>query len=128
MKEKNSWALDLFFLPLLLTNKNRKNIEIVAVGSVLPSFREFGKMALTFILVTVTWVVFRADSITIGVDYIINMFSFNELDAITFYFLHPGRLLFPLFIWFVLFGKISPWRSCPESFFKHFSQCIYIYL
>jgi hypothetical protein len=59
-------------------------------------------MALTFILVTVTWVVFRADSITIGVDYIINMFSFNELDAITFYFLHPGRLLFPLFILIVV--------------------------
>jgi D-alanyl-lipoteichoic acid acyltransferase DltB (MBOAT superfamily) len=92
----------LLFLPLLLASKNRKNIEVVAVGSVLPSFREFGKMALTFILVTVAWVVFRADSITIGVDYIIKMFSFNELESITFYFLHPGRLIFPLFILIVV--------------------------
>jgi hypothetical protein len=59
-------------------------------------------MALTFILVTVAWVVFRADSITIGVDYIIQMFSFNELESITFYFLHPGRLIFPLFILIVV--------------------------
>ena len=40
----------IYFLPLLLTNNNRSNIDIVAKGKLLPSFKEFLLMLLTFIL------------------------------------------------------------------------------
>lgn len=58
------------FLPLLLTNRNRKNIKVESLTA-----NHFFSMALTFTLVTLAWVFFRADSIEIGFNYIKNMFN-----------------------------------------------------
>ena len=41
----------IFFLPLLLTNKNRSNLESVASGKYLPTVKEFFQMMSTFLLV-----------------------------------------------------------------------------
>ena len=52
------------FLPLLLSGKNRRHVsDIVAEGRLLPSIREALQMGLTFLLVLVGWVFFRAPSI-----------------------------------------------------------------
>ncbi|NJC27062.1 MBOAT family O-acyltransferase [Neolewinella antarctica] len=53
----------LFFLPLLLTNSNRNHLGIVAQGKLLPSWREAIAVLITFSLVSLAWVFFRADSI-----------------------------------------------------------------
>ncbi len=52
----------VLFLPLLLSKKNRKNIEIVAGNRLIPSFSEFIKVISTFLLVCFTWLFFRANS------------------------------------------------------------------
>lgn len=62
----------LLFLPLLLTNRNRKHLDIQRL-----SIRNYSSMILTFTLVTLAWVFFRADNITIATNYIISMFNFN---------------------------------------------------
>lgn len=54
----------LLFLPLILSGRNRKYTGEIAEGRNLPSWSEFGRMLLTFILVTVGWILFRADSIS----------------------------------------------------------------
>ena len=46
----------LYFLPLLLTNNNRKNLGVVADGKLLPSIREFFAMISTFILTVFAWI------------------------------------------------------------------------
>ena len=51
-----------YFLPLLLLNKNRKHLNIIAPGRILPDLREFGSIALTFSLSTLAWVFFRAEN------------------------------------------------------------------
>ena len=70
----------LFFIPLLITNKNRKYTNQVAEHKAIPSFRELINMLITFVLVTLAWVFFRADSITVAFNYIKRLFtnfSFN---------------------------------------------------
>lgn len=53
----------LLFLPLILSGRNRKYTSGIAEGRVLPTWSEAGRMLLTFVLVTVGWILFRADSI-----------------------------------------------------------------
>ena len=59
----------VFFLPLLLRKKNRKNLDQVAKNTTLPSFKELLQIILTFSLVSLARVVFRADSIPIALGY-----------------------------------------------------------
>src|SRR5690606_12263996 len=65
------------FLPLLLAKKNRKNIDIVAQGRMLPSTREFLSMLATFSLTVLAWVFFRADSVGHAMSYIGGIFSMS---------------------------------------------------
>lgn len=52
----------LFFLPLLLSKRNRQNMDTVAKGRMLPNLKELMMMGITFILTMIAWVFFRADS------------------------------------------------------------------
>lgn len=74
------------FLPLLLLNRNRKNAsDVVAQGKILPSLRELLQMLSTFCFVTLAWIFFRAKSIDVSIQYIVNMFKGA--------FRHPGQFL-----------------------------------
>lgn len=64
-----------YFLPLLLTNKNRDNIEIVAQGKYFPSLWELVNMLVTFALTLVAWIFFRAKNIDHGFTYLTGIFS-----------------------------------------------------
>ena len=63
----------LLFLPLILSGKNRKYRDVVAQGRVLPTWKECGQMLLTFFLVTIGWILFRAESIAQAGDYFLRM-------------------------------------------------------
>ncbi len=64
----------LFFIPVLLMNKNRKNLDQVALESALPSSKEFFQMLITFTLVVIAWVFFRADTVKEAFQYIKRLF------------------------------------------------------
>ncbi|MFU8844589.1 MAG: MBOAT family O-acyltransferase, partial [Bacteroidales bacterium] len=70
----------IYFLPLLLTNQNRTNLEIVAKGKLMPGFRESLFMLLTFSLTVFAWIFFRAESITHALHYISEIFSASLFD------------------------------------------------
>ena len=70
----------IFFLPLLLTNNNRKNLEVVAKGRILPSIKEFVQMSTTFILVVFAWIFFRADNMAHAWSYLGQIFSSSLLS------------------------------------------------
>ncbi len=74
----------LLFLPLILLGRNRRYRDTVAEGKLLPSLKEVGQMLLTFFLVVIGWVVFRAESIGQAWDYLGGIFSaslFTRPDA-----------------------------------------------
>ncbi len=63
----------LYFLPLLLANKNRTHLGDVAQGRALPTLRELFSMLLTFGLTVLAWVFFRADSVGHAWSYLTGM-------------------------------------------------------
>ena len=65
----------IYFLPLLLTNNNRNNMETVAKGKSLPSLKELSFMLLTFGLTVFAWIFFRAENIEHALNYISEIFS-----------------------------------------------------
>jgi D-alanyl-lipoteichoic acid acyltransferase DltB (MBOAT superfamily) len=65
----------IYFLPLLLTNTNRKNLGVVAEGKLLPSIRELFGMLTTFILTVFAWIFFRAENLTHAFNYVGGIFS-----------------------------------------------------
>jgi len=65
----------IYFLPLLLTKKNRNNLEIVAQGKITPSFKELIQMGVTFSLTVFAWIFFRADNLESACRYISHIFS-----------------------------------------------------
>lgn len=67
----------LYFLPLLLGNKNRTHLIVVAEHSVLPSLKEALKITITFLLTVLAWVFFRAESLIHAIDYIKNIFNWS---------------------------------------------------
>lgn len=88
----------VYFLPLLLMNKNRRHLGTVAEGKLFPNWKEFLAMLLTFGLTIIAWVYFRADSVGHANNYIASIFS----DSIfTIPSIRP-RYLFFLIIFFLL--------------------------
>ncbi len=94
----------LYFLPLMLLNTNRSNLEIAAQGKILPSFREVINILITFSLTVFAWIFFRSDTISHAFLYVRKMFSLTifsvpqiELRA---YFILFIVLIFMLIEWF----------------------------
>lgn len=65
----------IYFLPLLLSNKNRTNLEIVAKGKYLPSAKEFLSILTTFTLTVLAWIFFRAKNLEHAISYFAEIFS-----------------------------------------------------
>ncbi|MGN6492289.1 MAG: MBOAT family O-acyltransferase [Agriterribacter sp.] len=65
----------VYFLPLLLSNRNRINLEIVAAGRALPAFREAVSIAATFGLTVFAWIFFRAENIEHALNYLSGIFT-----------------------------------------------------
>ena len=98
----------LYFMPLLLANKNRNNLEIVAKGKLLPSIKEFLEIAVTFALTVFAWIFFRADTVTHALSYISGIFS-RSLFSMPQIF--PSKLL----VIIVIFMLIE-WLGREEEF------------
>ncbi len=98
-----AWGLlnALYFLPLLLANKNRNNIGIVAEGRVLPSVRELFSMGTTFMLTVFAWIFFRANDMSHALSYIKGIFtqSLITLPTILPYSLFALLLFFIAIEW-----------------------------
>jgi len=65
----------IYFLPLLLTNNNRTNLETVAKGKRFPTLKEFSLMLITFSLTVFAWIFFRANSVGHAISYISEILS-----------------------------------------------------
>lgn len=75
----------LYFLPLMLLNKNRKNTDTAAKNRVFPNVKEFIQIGMTFLLTVIAWIFFRAENLWIAFDYINKM-----LQKL---FLNPGQIM-----------------------------------
>ncbi len=87
----------LLFLPLLIANKNRSNLVTDNY-----QFLDFFKIVLTFFLVSIGWVFFRADSLGLALTYLLKLFRFESLE-IDFFIKHNRYLLTSLICFLSIF-------------------------
>lgn len=117
----------VYFLPLLLTKNNRNHIDIIAKGKLLPSFREFALMLITFGLTVLAWIFFRAENIGHATQYI------KEIISPTF-FTFPQILpktpiaLIGLFIIIEWFGREQEYAFSNIKLNKCFRWSLYVTL
>ena len=64
-----------YFLPLMILDKNRDNLDIVATGRILPTWKDFLNILITFILTVFAWIFFRANSMHHAFQYIGKIFN-----------------------------------------------------
>ncbi len=71
------WGLlnAIYFLPLLLRNQNRKNLDQVAQNRFLPTPKELFQISTTFLLTLFAWIFFRSENLTQALSYLNGMFS-----------------------------------------------------
>lgn len=105
----------LYFLPLLLSNRNRKNLDSVAEGKTLPNFKELGQMVLTFSLTCLAWVFFRSDTVGDAFNYIYRIFVFTSFNA-------SAILNYAKIITLISLFLIFEWRSRAIRFPLYFQN------
>lgn len=93
----------IYFLPLLLTNKNRVNTNLVAEGRYLPSLKELAQMSVTFFMTLIAWVFFRADNVTHAFDYLQNTFDSSLFSTVEIF---PTTIL-TLLLFFIIIEWIG---------------------
>ena len=92
----------LLFLPLILLGKNRKYTDQVAEGRLLPTWKECGQMLLTFALVVLGWIIFRAPHMPTLFHYLEGMLQWGTLRASYRFFLPDENLVWPTNIFILL--------------------------
>ncbi len=92
----------IYFLPLLLMEKNRDNLGIVAQGKLLPTLKEVYQILITFSLTVIAWIFFRSEDIQHALSYISGVFSKSlfTLPKDTPYYLIILILFFIVIEWF----------------------------
>lgn len=98
----------VYFLPLLITKKNRTNIEIVAKGKVLPTFKEAFAILMTNCLTVIAWIFFRANDMAhasniIGEIFSKSLFTIPRFSSVSF----PKLTLVVVIFLFLLFEWIG---------------------
>jgi D-alanyl-lipoteichoic acid acyltransferase DltB (MBOAT superfamily) len=65
----------LYIMPSIILGLNRRNLDIVAKGKLLPTFKELFEIGLTFSLTTFAWIFFRSENIEKAFIYISGIVS-----------------------------------------------------
>lgn len=95
----------MYFLPLLLFNKNRSNLDTVTLTWNFSSLKVIFQMLFTFAITCLAWVFFRAKTITLAFDYLKKLvtngnFSTQFLDNERYnYEILPLLLIFIFIEW-----------------------------
>ncbi|MGY8988063.1 MAG: MBOAT family O-acyltransferase [Flavobacteriales bacterium] len=71
----------IYFIPIMLMNRNRSNLDTIAHNKLFPNVNEFFSMLLTFGLTVFAWIFFRSEDLNHAFNYIGTIFS-NTLFTI----------------------------------------------
>jgi len=97
----------VYFLPLLLSNSNRNNIDSVVLKWNLVSIRVLFSILTTFLLTCVAWVFFRAKTITDAVLYLKRIFTNRDF---AFQYLDNERYNYELLLMIGVFVLVE-WNN-----------------
>lgn len=95
----------LYFLPLLLTGKNRTHMDLVAKNSLFPSIKEVLLIVKTFILIAFSWIFFRAENLNHAFQIIDTIVSIDLFRFPTF----SDPLQYLILLILLLFFLVLEW-------------------
>jgi D-alanyl-lipoteichoic acid acyltransferase DltB (MBOAT superfamily) len=102
----------IYFLPLLLSKRNRIHLDSIAPGQNFPKLKELLSILLTFSLVAFAWIFFRAENITHAFNYISEIFSQSLFEIPNF----PERKRALLIIFLVMIFTGIEWKEREQEF------------
>tara|TARA_R100000935_G_scaffold7556_5_gene15988 strand:- start:17467 stop:18918 length:1452 start_codon:yes stop_codon:yes gene_type:complete len=102
----------LFFLPLLLTKRNRLHLDSIHSHGFISMVNNFFKISATFFVTVIAWIFFRADNLSNAFQYIYNLaspsiFTIPKLDT---------TIATKILLLFILFMLIIEWISRKKEF------------
>jgi D-alanyl-lipoteichoic acid acyltransferase DltB (MBOAT superfamily) len=97
----------VYFLPLLLRNSNRNNMDTIELSWNLNSVKTITSILLTFLITSVAWIFFRAKTITDAILYLKRIFTNKDFD---FQYLDNERYNYELLLMIGLFVLVE-WNS-----------------
>jgi alginate O-acetyltransferase complex protein AlgI len=117
----------IYFLPLLLLNRNRTNLEIVAKGRLFPTLREFISIVLTFGFTVFAWIFFRSAGVRTALRYIAEIFT-NPFLSNPVKFNIPLTVLICFFLVMEWLGREYPYAlGSPNIVFPKFVRWSFYY-
>jgi D-alanyl-lipoteichoic acid acyltransferase DltB (MBOAT superfamily) len=112
----------LYFIPLILKNSMSKS-SIVAQGKSLPSIKEFFLMLGLFILVMLTMIVFRTETVSLGVKYFGKLFSQDLFSAPVI----NDKLKTYITLFFIIFLIVVEWIQREKQHALQFEKIKSVY-
>jgi alginate O-acetyltransferase complex protein AlgI len=117
----------IYFLPLLLLNKNRINTDVIAQNKNIPSLKELLLMINTFMLTVFAWIFFRAENIGHAFSYIKTVFSESTFTIPEFQNMKQAGITLLLIIFFMIiewFGRKGKYayeniKNINDTFKRH---------
>ena len=121
------WGLYNGVLIALLTmfNLNQKRSEIISEQRFFPPIKEVGQMLLTFTLVVIGWIFFRAENISQATDYIVRMCDSSILSIPNFRELGLSFIKISYTLFFVILLQLIDWGQRKREFGLEISNIKY---
>lgn len=102
----------LLFLPLIMTNQHRRNMDTVAPNRFFPNIKEALQVLTTFWLITFTRIFFRSETLTQATEYAANLFSFKTQGSLSLHVLERYTFeIMPLVLVFIAYEWIKRHRQ-----------------
>ena len=102
----------LYFVPLLIQNRNRNNLEVVAHGKYYAGINDIMHMGLTFMMVVFAWIFFRAENVSHALSYISGIFTSSLLSIPVF----AGMKKAVLTLIFIILFMATEWLARHRQF------------
>lgn len=110
---------------LTLLNLNHKRSAIISEKRFFPPLKEFGQIFITFVLVVIGWIFFRAEDLTQAVDYIANLCDSSIVSIPNFRDLGLSIIKLTYTLFFIVLLQLIDWIQRKQDFGLEISNVKY---
>lgn len=121
------WGLynGIIIAVLTLLNLNQKRSAIISESCFLPPFKEIGQIVLTFALVVVGWIIFRAEDMTQAMGYIAGICDSSIISLPNFRDLGFSFIQISFTLFFIVLLQLIEWGQRKQEFGLEISNVRY---
>ena len=110
---------------LTLLNLNHKRSAIISENSFFPPFKVLGQIIITFVLVVIGWIFFRAEDLTQAIDYIAQLCDSSIVSMPNFRDLGLSFIKLTYTLFFIALLQLIDWIQRKQDFGLEISNIKY---